>query len=82
MLSLTTVIITVIDKKRARNNGWRTPEKTLITLALLGAALPEYITMKKTRHKTKHNKFMIGLPLIMLLHLIIIGLSVYLLYFR
>lgn len=82
MLSLTTVIITVIDKKRARNNGWRTPEKTLITLALLGAALPEYITMKKIRHKTKHNKFMIGLPLIMLLHLIIIGLSVYLLYFR
>ncbi|MBQ6874508.1 MAG: DUF1294 domain-containing protein [Clostridia bacterium] len=82
MLSLTTVIITVIDKKRAKSNGWRTPEKTLITLAILGAALPEYITMKKIRHKTKHSKFMIGLPIIMLLHLIIICASVYLLYLR
>lgn len=82
MLSIATVAITIIDKKRAENNGWRTPEKTLLTLALLGAALPEYVTMKKIRHKTKHSKFMIGLPVIMLLHLIIIGASVYLLYLR
>lgn len=77
MLSIATVIITVIDKHRAETNGWRTPEKTLITLALLGAALPEYLTMKKIRHKTKHKKFMIGLPFIMILHLVIIGFIAY-----
>ncbi len=26
-----------------------------------------YITMKKIRHKTKHKKFMIGIPVIMIL---------------
>ncbi len=80
-ISITTVIITVIDKSRAKNNGWRTPENTLITLALLGAALPEYITMKKIRHKTQHKKFMIGLPLIILLHIAIICSAIYLIYF-
>lgn len=82
MLSIATVIITIIDKSRAKNNGWRTPEKTLITLALLGAALPEYVTMKKIRHKTQHKKFMIGLPMIMFFHLVIIVFVVYYFYIK
>ena len=31
-------------------------------LGALGGALPMYVTMRIIRHKTKHKKFMIGLP--------------------
>lgn len=82
LLGIMTAIITAVDKSRAKNNGWRTPEKTLIILALLGAALPEYITMKKIRHKTQHKKFMIGLPLIMVLHIVIVSAVLYFIYLK
>lgn len=60
------------DKKRAIKQKQRIPEKTLMLLGLFGGAISEYITMKKIHHKTKHKKFMIGLPLEIFLHLVIL----------
>lgn len=68
LISIVSSAVTVIDKRRAKNQGWRTPEKTLMLLGLFGGALSEYITMKKIRHKTLHKKFMIGLPAMVVLH--------------
>lgn len=71
-ITLVTVIITVYDKyaakKRPKN---RVPEKTLLLFGILGGALGEYITMLAIRHKTKHKKFMLGLPLILILHTVL-----------
>ncbi|MGN0464343.1 MAG: DUF1294 domain-containing protein [Acutalibacteraceae bacterium] len=67
LISAASAAVTVIDKRRAENHGWRTPEKTLLILGLLGGALSEYIVMKKIRHKTLHKKFMIGLPVMIVL---------------
>ena len=61
----TTVCIT--DKFKARRGGWRISEKTLFVTSLLGGVVGMYITMKLIRHKTKHKRFMIGLPIIILL---------------
>lgn len=69
--------MTVYDKRAAIYNGSeqhkrkkrRVPESTLLLVGALGAALPMFITMKSIRHKTKHKKFMIGLPFFCLLHL-------------
>ena len=55
----------------------RIPEATLMTVGLLGAAGPMYLTMKKIRHKTKHKKFMLGLPAEVILHILIIAAAVY-----
>lgn len=71
-ISVVTAAVTVIDKHRAKKQGWRTPERTLLLLGFLGGALSEYIVMKKIHHKTLHKKFMIGLPLMMLFHVVII----------
>ena len=74
-ISLITIIVTVYDKKAA--NKWtkhRVPEKILFLLAILGGSLAEYLTMLKIRHKTKHKRFMIGLPIIILLQVISIWL--------
>jgi DNA polymerase III epsilon subunit-like protein len=35
------------------------------------------LTMKKIRHKTKHKKFMLGLPAEVILHILIIAAAVY-----
>ncbi|MBQ8029682.1 MAG: DUF1294 domain-containing protein [Clostridia bacterium] len=67
VISFVTVVITLIDKTNAKKNRRRVPEKTLMTFALLGGSIAEYVTMKVIRHKTLHKKFMIGLPLIILL---------------
>ncbi len=73
-LSVISVILTVYDKKISKaDSRRRVPEKSLILTALFGFALPEYVTMKIIRHKTKHTKFMVGLPAIMALHLLIMA---------
>ncbi len=73
-VSAVTVCVTVYDKLAAQNGRWRIPEKTLLTLGILGGAFAELATMKIIRHKTKHPRFMIGLPVMILLHAAIIWL--------
>ena len=79
IISIIGIILTIADKKKAQKGKWRIPEATLMICGLLGAALPMYLTMKKIRHKTKHNKFMIGLPAEMVIHVVIIIAVTYIL---
>jgi len=72
LISLLAIIFTIIDKKRAINLQWRIPEKTLLLIAILGGSIAMYITMNLIRHKTKHIKFYLGLPLIIVTQVIII----------
>ncbi len=81
VLALVSVVVTVADKLSAKRGGWRVPEATLMTLGLFGGALPMFVTMKTIRHKTKHKKFMIGLPLEIALHAAIVCAGLYF-YFR
>ena len=68
-INIVSVIFCVADKKSAIKNTRRISEKSLFTLALLGGALAMYLTMLKIRHKTLHKRFMIGLPLIIILQI-------------
>ena len=58
------------DKHKARKNLWRIPEATLLTAALLGGSLGAIAGMYAARHKTKHLKFSVGLPVILALQMI------------
>lgn len=53
------------DKFCAKRGLWRTPEKSLLFLALLGGSLGAYAGMWFFRHKTLHLTFRFGLPLIL-----------------
>ena len=68
VISLVAAVMTVADKIFAKKGMWRIPEATLMLVGLLGGALAMFITMRTVRHKTKHKKFMIGLPLMIALH--------------
>ena len=70
-------ILPIVDKKRAKKNEWRIKEQTLFIVSILGGSLAMYASMKKYRHKTKHKRFMIGIPAIIVMQLIIIILVVY-----
>ena len=71
-ISILSVIICIGDKIAAKHNKKRVMEKTLFLISALGGAAAMYITMRIIRHKTKHNKFMIGLPVIIVLQAILI----------
>lgn len=58
---------TLSDKRRAKRHRWRIPEHTLLLLAALGGSVTMLAVMLIIRHKTRHPKFMIGIPLIILL---------------
>lgn len=71
-ISLLSIIVTCHDKRAAKKNRRRTPEATLMTLAALGGAVAMLTTMKCIRHKTQKPKFMIGIPCLIVLHLVLI----------
>ena len=66
------VFVTVWDKMAAQRRAWRVPESVLLLLAALGGSLAMLVTMLIIRHKTKHPKFMFGIPVIMALHIALI----------
>ena len=68
-----------IDKRRAVKEKWRIPEKTLILMALFFGGTGALIGMGVFHHKTKHNKFSIGVPLLALLNYVVIGTALWLL---
>lgn len=72
VISIVGFILPPIDKSRAKRGVWRIPEKTLFIVSLLGGAVAMYISMRIFRHKTLHKRFMIGIPLIIVLHIALI----------
>lgn len=60
-----------IDKRKAMRDQWRIPEKTLLLVALIGGSLGAFAGMQVFRHKTKHWKFILGVPVCMILHVVL-----------
>ena len=67
VISLISVIVCVADKSRAKKGKWRIKESTLFLLSALGGSAAMYITMRVIHHKTLHKRFMIGIPLIIII---------------
>lgn len=61
-----------IDKRRAVKHKWRISEATLLTVSAAGGAVGMLVAMKLFRHKTKHKKFTITVPLFIILHIAVI----------
>lgn len=57
-----------MDKQKAIHNKWRIPEFTLIMIAFLGGGIGSFLGMRAFRHKTKHMKFVILLPIAAVLY--------------
>ena len=61
--------VMLADKRKAKKNRWRIPEKVLFGIALIGGSVGCILGMYTVRHKTKHKTFTIGMPVILLLQI-------------
>ena len=68
IISLVAIIVCIYDKKISKKNKveLRIPEKNLLIISALGGSIAMLLTMLAIRHKTKHVKFMLGIPLIII----------------
>lgn len=74
IISFVTFFLMYIDKQKAINHEWRIPEATLMTLSLIGGSIGTYLGMYTFRHKTKHPKFTIGVPICIILNILLYNL--------
>lgn len=58
-------VLMLVDKIKVKKNLWRIPEATLMGVAAVGGSIGALIGMYTFRHKTKHPKFTLGIPLIL-----------------
>lgn len=73
-VSIVASVFTLIDKVAAITKKPRVSEAGLFAVALVGGAAAEYITMLLIRHKTRHKRFMFGLPIIIFVHAVLLFL--------
>lgn len=72
IINLFAIFLMKYDKVKAINNQYRISEKTLFLIALILGGAGIYIGMYLFRHKTKHVKFTVGIPLIIILNILTI----------
>ena len=76
MMNAVGLAVMGLDKKKAIKNEWRIPEKTLFLVSIIGGSVGTLVGMYLFRHKTKHWYFVVGMPAILVVH-VVIGFFLY-----
>ena len=71
VINLVAFYLMAEDKRRAKKQSWRIPEKTLFLAALLGGSVGAWLGMYLCHHKTKHWYFVVGIPLILAIQVVL-----------
>lgn len=66
LINAAAFVLMLADKHKARKNRWRIPERTLMLSAALGGSIGALAGMYLFRHKTRHLKFTLGIPAILI----------------
>ena len=78
VMSVWAFAITVYDKHAAqKGSGSRISETALFAISALGGSVAMLLTMLAIRHKTLHKRFMIGIPIIIILQIAALVTMVY-----
>ena len=70
-LSLVTFAVYGVDKFKAKRGSRRISEQTLLLLSFVGGAVGALMAMLLFRHKTRHKKFTLCVPLFLIIHLLL-----------
>lgn len=60
-----------VDKHKAQRHKWRISERSIFVVGLLGGGLGVLLGMSLFHHKTKHLKFTLGIPLVVLVNILL-----------
>lgn len=71
-INLLTMVAYWTDKQKAKKNKWRISEKTLLFLTAIGGSAGALVGMFGFHHKTRHIKFLLGVPAFFALHVILL----------
>lgn len=71
VMNIIGLLIMWIDKLKAKKNAWRIAENTLLFICLLGGSVGLWLGMYMFHHKTKHSKFVVGVPMIIIVQVIV-----------
>ena len=63
-------LLMLADKQKARKKLWRIPESTLLLSAAIGGSIGALVGMYTFRHKTRHLKFTLGVPAILIAQIV------------
>ena len=77
VVNLVTFFLYGIDKWKAKRSKWRIEESTLLWWAAFGGSIGALLGMKTWHHKSRHKKFTIGVPAILIAQLIVAGILLY-----
>lgn len=72
LINASGLLLMQVDKHKAENNLWRIPERVLLLVAFLGGSLGTLLGMYMFRHKTKHLKFTLLVPVFLLVQSILL----------
>lgn len=70
-INLIAFMVMSYDKHRAEEHKWRVSEARLFLLAFAFGSIGIWCGMYFFRHKTKHYKFVIGVPFILIAQVLI-----------
>ena len=79
LINLVAFALMGADKQKARRGKWRIPERTLFLAAILGGSVGSILGMAAFRHKTRHPKFTIGMPFVLIIQIVLAAYAFYLL---
>ena len=71
-INVVTFLVYGLDKWKAKRDAWRISESTLLLLAAAGGSVGALLGMQIFRHKTKHVKFTVGVPAILLVQVALV----------
>ena len=66
-INLLAFVLFGLDKWKARRGAWRISENALMLSALLGGSIGALAGMRVFHHKTRHKKFTVGVPAMLVL---------------
>ena len=70
-VNVAALILYGADKRKAIQGKWRIRERTLVLIAVIGGSIGALVGMLVFRHKTKHWSFRLGIPLILIGHILL-----------
>lgn len=71
LINIAAFVMYGLDKRKAIKGQWRTSEAALIGVALIGGSIGALCGMEFFRHKTKHKKFTVGVPAILIVQIVL-----------
>lgn len=73
VVNIIAFLIMGIDKYKAKRHKWRISELNIFIVGFIGGGFGVFLGMSIFHHKTKHLKFTLGIPAVVLFNIIIFG---------